>query len=110
MQLYRQHSGSHAVQVSRTPDGLDVVASRRADTVFLHVANTLRTKSVNATIQIEGQRAGAGRVFEITADPMVELSYLNSGDVMKTVEKALRPGGVWEFPAASVSAVEIAIA
>ena len=50
------------------------------------------------------------RVFEITADPMVELSYLNSADVMKTVEKPLAAGGVWEFPAASVSALEIGIA
>jgi alpha-L-arabinofuranosidase len=109
MQLYRRHSGSHAIQVSRMPDGLDVTASRRGNTVFLHVANTLRTKSVSAAIQIEGQATGAGRVFEITADPMVELSYLNSADVMKTVEKPLAAGGAWEFPAASVSAVEISI-
>jgi alpha-N-arabinofuranosidase len=110
MQLYRRHSGSHAIQVGRMPDGLDVTASRRGNTVFLHVANTLRTKSVSATIQIEGQAAGAGRVFEITADPTVELSYLNSADVMKTVEKPLAAGGAWEFPAASVSALEIGIA
>jgi len=41
---------------------------------------------------------------------MVELSYLNSADAMKTVEKPLPAGGLWEFPAASVSAVEIPIA
>jgi len=86
-----------------------VTASRRGNTVFLHVANTLRTTSVNTTIQIQGQTAGAGRVFEIAADPMVEVSYLNSADVMKTVEKPLAAGGVWEFPAASVSAVEISV-
>src|SRR4030095_8982132 len=74
MQLYRHHSGSHAIQVGRMPDGLDVTASRRGNTVFLHVANTLRTKAVSATIQIEGQAAGAGRVFEITAHQVRELS------------------------------------
>ena len=110
MRLYRHHSGTHAIQVRRTPEGLDVTASRRGDTVYLHVANTLRTKSVSATIQIEGQTARAGRVFEIADDPMVELSYLNSADAMKTVEKPLPAGGSWEFPAASVSAVEIPIA
>ena len=78
--------------------------------MYLHVANTLRTKSVSATIQIEGQTARAGRVFEIADDPMVELSYLNSADAMNTVEKPLPAGGLWEFPAASVSAVEIPIA
>ena len=42
MQLYRHHSGTHAIKVSGTPEGLDVVASRRGNTVFLHVANTQR--------------------------------------------------------------------
>ena len=110
MRLYRHHSGSHAIQVRRTPEGLDVTASRRGNTVYLHVANTLRARSVRATIQVEGQTARAGRVFEIADDPAVELSYLNSADVMKTVEKTLPAGGQWEFPAASVSAVEIPIA
>ena len=55
MQLYRHHIGSHAISVSGQPDGLDVVASRRGDTVYLHVANTQRTRSVNTTIQIAGQ-------------------------------------------------------
>jgi alpha-L-arabinofuranosidase len=110
MQLYRRHVGSHAIKVGRTPDGLDVVASRSGATVFLHVANTGRTKAVKTTLQVEGQVIRSGRVFEISADPTVELSYLNSADVMKTVEKQLPEGGGWEFPAASVSAVELEIA
>jgi alpha-L-arabinofuranosidase len=48
-------------------------------------------------------------VFEITADPTVEVSYLNSADVMKTVERPMTADGTWEFPAASVSAVELEI-
>jgi hypothetical protein len=107
MQLYRHHVGSHALKVSGIPDGLDVVASRRENTVFLHVANTLRAKSVSVTVQIAGSTIRRGRVFEIAEDPTVELSYLNSGDVMKTAEKPLNAGGAWEFPAASVSAVEL---
>jgi len=108
MQLYRHHMGSQAITVSNVPDGLDVVASRKDNTLFLHVANTLRTKSIRTTLQVQGQSIRSGRVFEITADPMVELSYLNSADVMKTVEKPLAGGG-WEFPAASVSALELDI-
>jgi alpha-L-arabinofuranosidase len=110
MQLYRHHAGSHAIKVGGMPDGLDVVASRRDNTVFLHVANTQRTKSVKATLQIDGQIIRGGRVFEISADPMTELSYLNSADEMQTLEKPLPAGSVWEFPAASVSAVELEIA
>jgi len=109
MQLYRHHAGSHAIKVGRAPDGLDVVASRRGNTVFLHVANTQRTRSASATLQIDGHVIRSGRVFEISADPTVELSYLNSADVMKTVEKPLTANGVWEFSPASVSAVELEI-
>ncbi len=110
MQLYRHHIGSHAIKVTGIPDGLDVVASRRGGTLFLHVANTLRTRAVKTALHVEGLGLKSGRVFEISADPTVELSYLNSADVMKTVEKPLTPDGVWEFPAASVSAVEVEMA
>jgi alpha-L-arabinofuranosidase len=109
MQLYRHHIGSHAITVRRQPDGLDVVASRRGDTVYLHVANTRRTRSMNTTIQIAGQVIRSGRVFEISEDPTVEVSYLNDADVMRPREKPLARDGVWEFPAASVSALEVQI-
>ena len=110
MQLYRHHIGSHAVKASGIPDGLDVVASRRGNTVFLHVANTRHAMPVTATLQIAGHTVRGGRVFEIRADPTIELSYLNSADVMKTVERPLTADGIWSFPAASVSAVELEIA
>jgi alpha-L-arabinofuranosidase len=110
MQLYRHHSGTHAIKVTGVPEGLDVVASRRENTVFLHVANTRRTKPVTAAFQIAGNGIRGGRVFEIAEDSTIELSYLNSADGMKTVEKPLHPGSAWEFPAASVSAIELEIA
>jgi alpha-L-arabinofuranosidase len=110
MRLYRHHIGSHAISVGGLPDGLDVVASRRGDMVYLHVANTQRTRSVKSTIQIAGQVIRSGRVFEVTADPAVEVSYLNDADVMRTQEKPFPMDGVWDFPAASVSALELQIA
>jgi hypothetical protein len=110
MQLYRHHIGSHAVKTGAVPDGLDVVASRRGNTVFLHVANTRRTAPVKAILGVAGHTIRGGKVFEIRADSTVELSYLNSGDVMQTVERSMTADGTWEFPAASVSAVELEIA
>ena len=109
MRLYRHHIGSHAIAVNGPTDGLDVVASRRGDTVYLHVANIRRTQSVSTTIQIAGQVVRSGRVFEIAADPEVEVSYLNDAEVMRTREKPFAGNGVWEFPAASVSALELQI-
>jgi hypothetical protein len=109
MQLYRRHSGSHAIKVTGAPNNLDVVASRRGNTVFLHIANTERMRSAKTTIQIAGHAIQGGRVFEISEDPMVELSFLNSADAMKTIEKPFAASGGWEFPPASVSAIEIDI-
>ena len=109
MQLYRHHTGSHAVTVNSASSSLDVVASRRANTVMLHVANIERNKPVRATIQIARSTIRSGRVFEISDDPMVELSFLNSADAMKTIEKPFMTNGSWEFPAASVSAMELEI-
>src|ERR671937_1280457 len=84
MQLYRHHIGSHAIKVTGAPAALDVVASRRGDTVYLHVANTHRTRAITASIQIGGRSPRSGRVFEIAADPAVEVSYLNASEVMQT--------------------------
>jgi alpha-L-arabinofuranosidase len=109
MRLYRHHIGSHAIKVGSHPDGLDVVASRRGDTAYLHVANTQRTRSVTATIQIAGLIVRSGRVFEIAEDPTVEVSYLNDAEVMRPREKPFATDSVWEFPAASVSALELQI-
>jgi hypothetical protein len=108
MQLYRHHIGSHAIKVAGAPATLDVVASRRGDTVFVHVANTQRTRAVSASISIAGATPKAGRVFEIAGDPAVEVSYLNAGEVMKAVEKPFA-GSTWEFPPASVSALELTV-
>jgi hypothetical protein len=91
------------------PADLDVVASRRDGTMFLHVANTARTRSVRATFQVEGHTVKAARIFEIAADTTVELSYLNSSDIMTTSERTAAPDAPREFPAASVSAVELEI-
>ena len=107
MRLFRHHLGSHAVSPTQTPDGLDVVASRRGQTLFLHVVNTHRSRSVRAQLQVAEARITGGRVFQIADDPMVEVSPLNVAEVMKTVEKPLPPDGTWEFPAASVSVVEV---
>ena len=109
MQLYRHHIGSHAIKVTAAPAALDVVASRRGETVFVHVANTERARAVRATVAIGGAAARDGRVFEIAADPAVEVSYLNAGEVMQTVTKPFSADGAWQFPPASVSVLELTI-
>ena len=43
-------------------------------------------------------------------DPMVEVSELNSESVMQVAERELPLNREWEFPAASVTAVEVKLA
>ena len=109
MGLFRHHLGSHAVGLAQIPEGLDVVASRRDQRLFLHVVNTRRSRSVRAQIRVADARVSGGRVFQIADEPMVEISPLNSAEVMTTLERPLPPDGVWDFPAASVSVVEVEI-
>ncbi|MDI6449442.1 alpha-L-arabinofuranosidase C-terminal domain-containing protein [Anaerobaca lacustris] len=106
MSLYRHHSGDEAVDVTRTPDGLDITASRRADKLFLHVVNTNRRRSVATQIAIAGMQIASGRVFELTGDPEHEIIRAEPNGVVLS-EKALPQDGRWSFPAASVSAVEL---
>jgi alpha-L-arabinofuranosidase len=109
MRLYRHHIGTHAVTVQSAPDGLDVVASRTDDKLFLHVVNTRRDGAATASLQASGDVKSA-RAFQIADDPMVEVSDLNSRDVMQIAERELASSGEWEFPAASVTAVEVQLA
>jgi alpha-N-arabinofuranosidase len=110
MQLYRHHIGSHAVSVESQNSDLDVVASRRDRTVYLHVVNTHRTRSVTASFGIKGAAVQQADMYVIAEDTAAELTYLNADRLMQISKKSLAPNGAWEFPAASVSAVEITMA
>jgi alpha-L-arabinofuranosidase len=106
MSLYRKHTGEKAIDVTSVPDGLDVTASRTGDRVFLHVANTNRTRSVSARLGVDGMVVNSGRVFEIAIEPEYEV-FEYRPEVTAPKEKVLAKNGEWTFPAASVSAVEL---
>jgi hypothetical protein len=106
MSLYRHHQGEHAVDVTNTPDGLDVTASITGDRVYLHVVNTQRTESVAATLAVQGKTIKGGRAFTLAGDPEFEV-FEHRPDILHPVEKALPASGQWTFPPASVSAVEL---
>ncbi len=107
MKLYRRHIGREAITVKRAPEGLDVVASRTQDKLFLHVVNTRRDRRTSARLNLGRARIRNVIAFEIADDPMLEVSDLNSREVMQTSERKLSADGAWEFPAASVSAIEV---
>lgn len=106
MSLYRAHVGGAAVKVARCPDELDVTASRTGDRLFLHVINTSRTRSITAQLAVRGLTPRAGRVFEIAADPELEV-WSEEAKRLAPREKSFAPLRPWTFPSASVSAIEL---
>lgn len=106
MQLYRAHTGSAGLDVIKAPNALDVTASRTADRIFLHVVNTSMTAPCAAAVGLSGLRIASGRVFEIAADPFSEVTEFEP-DFLAPREHALPDDGVWTFPPASVSALEL---
>jgi hypothetical protein len=108
MNLYRHHTGERALDVAGCPAYLDVVASRTGNRVFLHAVNTSRTRSVPATLTVDGMEVVSGKVFELCADPEFEVMEGQSEDIAP-LESDLPPHATWRFPAASVSAVELEV-
>jgi len=106
MALYRHHTGEQAVGVARTPDGLDVTASRTGDRLYLHVVNTRRDRSVTVKLAIDGMGIRSGQVVDLAAEREFEVIETQARAI-KPVRKDLPADGVWTFPAASVSAVEL---
>jgi alpha-L-arabinofuranosidase len=109
MQLYRAHIGTHAISAGGDR-GLDVVASRSDQTLYLHVVNTNPHRSISAQLKLADGEAQNSRAFTIADDPMVEVSELNSDSIMQVAERELPANRAWEFPAASVTAVEVKLA
>lgn len=108
MSLYRRHTGTKALDVTATPDGLDVTASRTKDRIFLHVVNTNRTLPVATQLKVDGMKIKSGHVFEIAAEPEFEVME-NCSEVLSPIQKSLPENKQWTFPPASVSAIELTV-
>lgn len=104
--LFSKHTGDKSVKVSGGPADLDITASRTGDQFYLHVVNTHRTRPQSFQLAIEGLTLVSGNAFEIATDPMTEITSIKD-DPMKVRERPLDPADKLNFPAASVTAVEI---
>jgi hypothetical protein len=92
--------------VVKAPEALDVTASRSKGRLFLHVVNTNRDRSVTTRLAVENMSILSGRVFQLAADPEFEVIETQAREITP-VQKDLPPDGLWTFPPASVSAVEL---
>lgn len=108
MHLYRHHTGNAFLQAAGMPAELDVTASRTGDTVFLHVANTNRTKPVNSFLRVAGKTISSGRAFEIAADPSFEIMSA-ANDPLQPKERTVAVNAPFTFAPASVTAIELIV-
>ena len=108
MRFYREHMGDAYLQVRNVPDGLDVTASRRDNTIILHVINTRRLRSITVDLGVEDHKIQSGKVYEMATDPEFEVIAATPDPLVPKVKRL--NGTNWTFPPASVSAVEIAFA
>lgn len=106
MSLYRHHVGRQAVGVAGPPD-LDVTASRTGRKLYLHVANVNRTQPVRCRLVVEGMTLSGGTAWEVAVEPTREIDD-TCPDILNPVAKPVPAGGAWTFPAASVTAMELA--
>ncbi len=106
MSLFGRHTGQAELAVTHSPAGLDVTASRSGGRIYIHAVNTQRTMPVRARIAVAGMEMMGGRAFQIAADPMTEIDPTTDEQFAPAVHN-LPSDGAWEFPAASVTAVEL---
>jgi alpha-N-arabinofuranosidase len=105
--LYRAHAGSEAISLASTPPGLDAVASRSGDRLFVHAVNTNLADGVSCRLTVGGRTPKLLRMHQLSsADPFAEI--ISAQDDPVTLEtRVLAPAEPLRFPAASVTAVEV---
>jgi alpha-L-arabinofuranosidase len=109
MRLYKQHLGTHGIQVESAPEGLDVTATRKGSTIYLHVLNMNYNQTIRAIFSVKGADLAKGRVYELAPENPREYVNQNRPEVFLPKEKNVksRTPVEWNFPARSVSAVEL---
>jgi hypothetical protein len=106
MSLYRHHTGKDYLNVENVPDDLDMTASRTGNTVFLHVVNTSRYRTIRSSIDIPNMKITSGKAFELKTYSEFEIMRAEN-DPLIPQERNLNIDESIEFPAASVTAVEL---
>lgn len=106
MSLYRHHTGEEQIEVLKSPGDLDISASRTGNKVFLHVVNTNRKLPVKTTLNIKDMSVRSAKAFVLATDPEFEILSA-SNDPLKPQERTININEPLEFPAASVTAVEV---
>lgn len=108
MRLFRRHGGSHGIAASASDGSLEVSASRRGDTVFLHVVNTDLRRECRAAIVTDAGRLAGGTAHVIAPPVSVSIDSTALGVFdPATLPVPDAPTTEWTFPKASVTVLEL---
>lgn len=110
MRQFRQFLGKDAVTITHTPDGIDAVASRTGNKVYVNLVNTVRNRTTVVRVRIAGMNVVAGEGSMLADDPTTEISSLNCREVMQPRRIELADGARLELPPASVTSLRLDVA
>jgi alpha-L-arabinofuranosidase len=108
MRLFGRNRGTESVAVKSAPADLDVVASRKDNRIWLHVANTAFARSRPATFAVSARTVSRSIVHEISPEDVRTAASADEPDAFATRTRAVT-GGSWRFSAVSVSVVELEV-
>ncbi len=111
MKLYRGYKGTHGVRVESVPEGLDVAATRKNNTIYVHVLNMSFRRPVKSAVSVRGLKIRRALVHEAAPSDPLEYVNQNRPDVFIPVTKAVPAGDppTWTFPPRSVSVAELEV-
>jgi alpha-L-arabinofuranosidase len=112
MRLFRRYGGDTAVKVTSEGSILNVTASRRGQTLYLHVVNTDLQSAANAEITLTGIQPSSASAYQIAPDDLstaIDTTALNVFDVEECSVPVENGTIVWRFPKASVTALQVQV-
>ncbi len=107
MRQFRQHLGTHSLQLGPIPAGIDAVASRTENQVFVNLVNTRFDESLAIDLNIHQGKINSGRGVVIAESPTTEISSLNCLEVMQTRDVSWPSDGRLTLPPASVTSLRL---
>lgn len=107
MKLYKKHCGDKTAVVQEAPKELDIAASRKDDTLFLHIMNTDHSSTLRVNLDIAGSGIVSGKSYEIAPSNLLAYVDDSNPDTFNPVEKALQQPSELILPPASVSVIEL---
>ena len=110
MKQYRKYLGKRALNVRRTPSGVDAVASRTGENVYLNLVNTRHNRTLHADLNVVGIEIVAGEGTMVVDEPTTEISSLNCLEVMQARRFRLAENRRIALPPASVTSLKLTVA